>query len=139
MNATGAEMNATGGGFTEFTSNATNATDLADTSDGQEFTLRMEQATSRHFRQLREERDSLYEYDMVQVLLLALASLIWDTFVLYFHLNNPPHPKFRLRFARRLSIYTHIWAGAAEIVLSIISFVSYCNHEAVKRGECDAR
>ena len=104
--------------------------------DQSTLSLRFEQATSLHFRQLRRERDSLYEYDMTQVLLLALASLIWDVFVVYFHLANPPHPKFRLRFVRRLSIYSHIWSGASEVVLSVVSFALYCNHEGVRRADC---
>ena len=79
-----------------------------------------------HFRQLRRERDALFENDMTQVLLLALCSLIWDVFVIYYHLVTAPHPKFRLRFIRRLSIYTHIWAGVAEILISVLSFVLYC-------------
>jgi len=103
---------------------------------GRSMSYRFERATFHIFRQLREERDSLYEYDMVQVLLLGIASLIWDCFVVFYHLNNPPHPKFRLRFARRLSIYTHIWAGASEIVLSVFSFVNYCNEDAVEKGDC---
>ena len=74
-----------------------------------------------------------YEFDMIQVLLLAIASLIWDCFVVFYHLNHPPHPKFRLRFVRRLSIYTHIWAGASEIALSVLSFVLYCNEDSVQK------
>jgi hypothetical protein len=73
---------------------------------------------------------------MIQVLLLAIASLIWDCFVVFYHLNHPPHPKFRLRFVRRLSIYTHIWAGASEIALSVLSFVLYCNEDSVQKQDC---
>ena len=56
--------------------------------------------------------------------------------MVFYHLNNPPHPKFRLRFVRRLSIYTHIWSGASEIVLSVLSFVHYCNEDAVQKQDC---
>jgi hypothetical protein len=79
-----------------------------------------------HFRQLRKERDALFENDMTQILLLALCSVIWDVFVIYYHLTSAPHPKFRMRFMRRLSIYTHIWAGVTEICLSVLAFILYC-------------
>lgn len=112
-----------------------NAT-LTGQTDQRALSLRFEEATSHHFRQLRKERDSLYEYDMTQVVLLALASLIWDVFVIYYHLSHPPHPKFRLRFMRRMSIYAHIWSGVSEVALSVASFVLYCNHDSVTRGDC---
>eukprot|EP01048_Picozoa_sp_COSAG05_P006778 COSAG05_NODE_456_length_9625_cov_17.941214_5_plen_768_part_00 len=97
------------------------------------------EASGSHFRQLRKERDGSFETEIVQVLLLALASLFWDVIVVSYHWFKAPHPKFRLRYARRLSIYTHIAAGTAEVVLSVVAFCIYCDVEAldlVERGAC---
>ena len=51
--------------------------------------------------------------------------MIWPEQVVYYHVTTHPHPKFRLRPSRRLSIYTHIFSGITEIVSSILSFVLY--------------
>ena len=88
---------------------------------------RVDEQLAPHFRQLRSERNALFENDMTQILLLVLCSLIWDVFVIYYHLSTAPHPKFRMRFMRRLSIYTHICAGVAEIVISVVAFILYCD------------
>eukprot|EP01052_Picozoa_sp_SAG31_P057486 SAG31_NODE_17043_length_685_cov_1.373720_1_plen_101_part_10 len=76
------------------------------------------------------ERENRFASDMTQVILLALASLFWDVFVLYYHAVNAPHPKFRLRPSRRLSIYTHIFSGMTEIVISVVSFAMYNGDDA---------
>ena len=80
-----------------------------------------------HFRQLRREREAYFEGDMTQVMLLAICSLFWDVVVLWYHVVTAPHPKFRLRPLRRISIYTHICAGLGEIVVSVLAFVLYCD------------
>ena len=114
------------------TADGTNSSTVGETTEAGSlqravlFVQGVDKQLAPHFRQLRKERDNHFEGDMTQVLLLALCSLVWDVVVLYYHLVTAPHPKFRLRFIRRLSIYTHIWAGIGEILISVFAFVLYC-------------
>lgn len=61
-------------------------------------------------------------HHITQMLLASLASVIFDTSVVYYHLSNPPHPKFRLSFLRRVCIYTHLISGLTEIVSGVVAF-----------------
>jgi hypothetical protein len=56
---------------------------------------------------------------------VMVCSIVWDIFVVSFHIMRPPHPKHRLRTDRRLSIYTHIFAGCGEIICWCCSFYLY--------------
>eukprot|EP01111_Echinosteliopsis_oligospora_P010327 TRINITY_DN3188_c0_g1_i2.p1 TRINITY_DN3188_c0_g1~~TRINITY_DN3188_c0_g1_i2.p1 ORF type:complete len:514 (-),score=77.12 TRINITY_DN3188_c0_g1_i2:31-1536(-) len=59
---------------------------------------------------------------ITQMLLAAAASVFFDIFVVYFHLANPPHPKFVMVTKRKISIYTHLFSGITEIVSGIVAF-----------------
>jgi len=59
---------------------------------------------------------------VTQMLLAAAASLVFDVFVVYYHLANPPHPKFVMAIWRKLSIYTHLISGIVEIVIGSVAF-----------------
>jgi hypothetical protein len=87
--------------------------------------LHVDEMFSMQFNKLRRERESAFDLEVTQIIILAFCSLFWDIFVIYYHMANPPHPKFRLRPSRRLSIYVHVFAGLAEIVASVVSFAIY--------------
>jgi Ca2+-binding EF-hand superfamily protein/uncharacterized membrane protein len=59
---------------------------------------------------------------ITQMLLAATVSVFFDTGVIYYHLSNPPHPKFVMLTSRKLSIYTHLISGIVEIVTGVIAF-----------------
>lgn len=59
---------------------------------------------------------------VLQYLVVCVASLVADFFVLGWHSQNPPHPKFRLRPARKLCIFVHIVSGSVEIVSFVAAF-----------------
>jgi hypothetical protein len=74
---------------------------------------------------LYRERENNFRNDVVQTILVMVCSIVWDIFVVSFHIMRPPHPKHRLRTDRRLSIYTHIFAGCGEIICWCCSFYLY--------------
>ena len=74
---------------------------------------------------LYREREPKFSTEIIQTLAAAICSVVWDFIVVYYHITTHPHPKFRLRLARRLSIYTHIFAGCTEILCSVLSFILY--------------
>jgi hypothetical protein len=74
---------------------------------------------------LARESQGHFRSSIVQQFVVALCCLVWDVFVVSHHFITTPHPKFRLRLPRRISIYTHICSGSAEIVTAVISFCLY--------------
>jgi len=66
--------------------------------------------------------DSLFLEFVNDILIAAAASLFFDVGVVYYHLTNPPHPKFVLATARKISIYIHLVSGILEILTGVIGF-----------------
>jgi len=52
-------------------------------------------------------------------LLLWIISMIADVGVLYYHITNPPHPKFLLTKKRSISITMHALSGASECLTGL--------------------
>lgn len=55
---------------------------------------------------------------------LCAASILCNFYVLYYHYSNPPHPKFSMLPARKLSIRVHTISGTIELICGIIAFFS---------------
>ncbi|PHJ62838.1 calcium-binding protein [Nostoc linckia z18] len=64
------------------------------------------------------------EIEYYQKLVLCVASIFSNFYVLYYHYTNPPHPKFLMLPKRKLSIRTHVISGTIEIVFGAIAFFS---------------
>ena len=77
------------------------------------------------YAKLYRERSSGFAAEVIQMLGAGACALVWDCVVVLYHFIEHPHPKFRLRWQRRLSIYTHIFSGASEIIFSVCSFLMY--------------
>jgi len=65
--------------------------------------------------------DSIHHIN--QIVMAGIASVFFDTAVVYYHLTNPPHPKFVMVLPRKISIYTHLISGIVEIVSGVAVFV----------------
>ena len=77
------------------------------------------------FTKLAREAQGHFRTETVQKFALAACCIVWDIVVVTHHFIRTPHPKFRLRLPRRISIYTHICAGSAEIITAVVSFFMY--------------
>eukprot|EP00949_MAST-11_sp_MAST-11-sp1_P005136 g5136.t1 len=56
----------------------------------------------------------------VGALLLWVLSLFGDFFVIFYHIVNPPHPKFSLTVTRHRCVSMHAFAGAAECIAGLV-------------------
>jgi hypothetical protein len=48
---------------------------------------------------------------------LGAACLFFDVFVIWYHLNNPVHPKFLISRTRKAVIFTHIVSGSVQCIM----------------------
>ena len=55
-------------------------------------------------------------------MVLWLFSIVADVWVLGYHIAEMPHPKFRLRLPRLISIDTHAFSGASECITGVFLF-----------------
>lgn len=59
-----------------------------------------------------------------QLFILAVASVISNFFVLFYHYTVPPHPKFLLLTPRKISIRVHVISGSIELFCGIVAMLS---------------
>ncbi len=59
----------------------------------------------------------------VEKLVLCGISAFMNVFVLTYHVNHPPHPKFFLSIQRRTLLYLHIGSGCLELVSCLLAYL----------------
>lgn len=70
----------------------------------------------------------------VTFLIVGGTAAVANTYIIYFHAVQPPHPKFLLTWDHRLAIRAHAIAGATETVLGIVAWATQSSALAVATG-----
>jgi hypothetical protein len=59
-----------------------------------------------------------------QQLLFMIVSILANSYILFYHYTNAPHPKFTISWLRRVCIKTHIIAGSIGVIIPLYVFFS---------------